>query len=112
MRDKELEQRKAHADRHWWVGLIFAKTSYPRESFAASEVFRHIDILTSGQEVKQETRGFDEEKAETFSLRSKEDAPDYRYMPDPNIPPLLLTEVTHMPHPRPPFCTEKDVGVY
>ncbi|KAF9782250.1 Glutamyl-tRNA amidotransferase B subunit [Thelephora terrestris] len=58
----------------------------------ASEVFRHIEILTSGQEVKQETRGFDEEKAETFSLRSKEDAPDYRYMPDPNIPPLLLTE--------------------
>jgi len=57
-----------------------------------SEVFRHIGLLTSGREVKQETRGFDEDKAETYSLRSKEDAPDYRYMPDPNIPPLLLTE--------------------
>jgi len=57
-----------------------------------SEVFRHIKLLTSGQEVKQETRGFDEDRAETYSLRSKEDAPDYRYMPDPNIPPLLLTE--------------------
>lgn len=57
-----------------------------------SEAYRHIDLLTSGQEVKQETRGFDEEKAETYMLRSKEDAPDYRYMPDPNIPPLLLTE--------------------
>lgn len=57
-----------------------------------SEAFRHIELLTSGQEVKQETRGFDEEKAETFSSRSKEDAPDYRYMPDPNIPPLLLSE--------------------
>ena len=63
----------------------------------ASEVFRHIELLTSGQEVEQETRGFDEDKAETYSLRSKEDAPDYRYMPDPNIPPLLLTEVTLPP---------------
>lgn len=68
--------------------------SYPRESYVASEVFRHIELLTSGKEVKQETRGFDEEKAETYSLRSKEDAPDYRYMPDPNIPPLILKEVT------------------
>ena len=63
----------------------------------ASEAFRHIDLLTSGQEVRQETRGFDEDKAETYSLRSKEDAPDYRYMPDPNIPPLILTEVTILP---------------
>lgn len=68
---------------------------------AASEVFRHIELLTSGQEVNQETRGFDEEKAETYLLRSKEDAPDYRYMPDPNIPPLLLTEVTVVPHSEP-----------
>ena len=71
---------------------------YSLEPPVASEAFRHIELLTSGQEVKQETRGFDEEKAETFSLRSKEDAPDYRYMPDPNIPPLLLSEVTLTPH--------------
>ncbi|KAH7916227.1 GatB/GatE catalytic domain-containing protein [Hygrophoropsis aurantiaca] len=57
-----------------------------------SEVFRHIELLDSGIPVPQETRGFNEDKAETFKLRSKEDAPDYRYMPDPNIPPLLLTE--------------------
>lgn len=59
----------------------------------ASEVFRHIELLGQGQRVPQETRGFDEQKAETFALRSKEDAPDYRYMPDPNLPPLLLDEV-------------------
>ncbi|KIJ13270.1 hypothetical protein PAXINDRAFT_170551 [Paxillus involutus ATCC 200175] len=56
-----------------------------------SEVFRHIQLLESGQTVPQETRGFDEAKAETFKLRSKEDSPDYRYMPDPNLPPLLLS---------------------
>ncbi|KAG8218999.1 glutamyl-tRNA(Gln) amidotransferase subunit B [Butyriboletus roseoflavus] len=56
-----------------------------------SEVFRHISLLESGQTVPQETRGFDEAKAETFKLRSKEDSPDYRYMPDPNLPPLILS---------------------
>ncbi|KAF8550387.1 Glutamyl-tRNA amidotransferase B subunit [Imleria badia] len=56
-----------------------------------SEVFRHIDLLDRGQAIPQETRGFDEAKAETFKLRSKEDSPDYRYMPDPNLPPLLLS---------------------
>lgn len=50
-------------------------------------------MLEAGGSVLQETRGFDEEKAETYALRSKEDAPDYRYMPDPNLPPLLLGEV-------------------
>ncbi|OAX34793.1 Glutamyl-tRNA amidotransferase B subunit [Rhizopogon vinicolor AM-OR11-026] len=57
-----------------------------------SEVFRHIELLESGCLVPQETRGFDEDKAETFKLRSKEDSPDYRYMPDPNLPSLLISE--------------------
>ncbi|KAI0080877.1 Glutamyl-tRNA amidotransferase B subunit [Panus rudis PR-1116 ss-1] len=56
----------------------------------ASEVFRQIELLDNGLPVPQETRGFDEHRAETYTLRSKEDAPDYRYMPDPNLPPLLL----------------------
>ncbi|KAJ3551097.1 hypothetical protein NM688_g4936 [Phlebia brevispora] len=55
-----------------------------------SEAFRQIELLESGRPVLQETRGFDEDKAETYALRSKEDAPDYRYMPDPNLPPLFL----------------------
>ena len=77
-------------DQHGRVRFLVGRT-------IASEVFRHIGLLMSGREVKQETRGFDEDKAETYSLRSKEDAPDYRYMPDPNIPPLLLTEVSILP---------------
>ena len=63
----------------------------------ASEVYRQAALLDSGNPVPQETRGFDEQRGETFKLRSKEDAPDYRYMPDPNLPPLLLTEVCKYP---------------
>jgi Asp-tRNA(Asn)/Glu-tRNA(Gln) amidotransferase B subunit len=59
----------------------------------AAEVQRQIELLEGGGRVSQETRGFDEFRAQTYPLRSKEDAPDYRYMPDPNLPPLLLTEV-------------------
>ena len=76
-----------------WTRSTYGRVEFLAGRIVASEVFRHIKLLTSGQEVKQETRGFDEDRAETYSLRSKEDAPDYRYMPDPNIPPLLLTEV-------------------
>lgn len=55
-----------------------------------SEVSRQISLIESGQPVSQETRGFNEDTGETYRLRGKEDAPDYRYMPDPNLPPLLL----------------------
>lgn len=60
---------------------------------AVHEARRHIALIERGETVAQETRGFDEDRAETYALRSKEDAPDYRYMPDPNLPPLLLTQV-------------------
>lgn len=70
------------------------------ESCTACEAFRQISLLERGLPVAQETRGFNEERAETYSLRSKEDAPDYRYMPDPNIPPLLIDSVRiSRPHP-------------
>jgi aspartyl-tRNA(Asn)/glutamyl-tRNA(Gln) amidotransferase subunit B len=69
---------------------------------SGSEVHRQIGILDSGKSVPQETRGFSEDTAETFTLRSKEEAPDYRYMPDPNLPPLILTPVRSLPFtPRP-----------
>ena len=62
------------------------------------EIRRQISLLENGEAVAQETRGFDEDTAETYSLRSKEDAPDYRYMPDPNLPPLLLNDVRSVNH--------------
>lgn len=56
------------------------------------EIKRQIDLLEAGKEVEQETRLFDPHLGETRTMRSKEDAHDYRYFPDPDLPPLLLTE--------------------
>ncbi|KAJ3500203.1 hypothetical protein NLJ89_g9899 [Agrocybe chaxingu] len=58
------------------------------------EIKRQIEYLLAnpGSSVPQETRGFDEDTFETFRLRSKEDAPDYRYMPDPNLGVLVLSQ--------------------
>ncbi len=57
------------------------------------EVARHIDILEEGGAVIQETRGWDEGKQETFSQRKKENAHDYRYFPDPDLPKLYLSKL-------------------
>lgn len=56
------------------------------------EVSRQIDILESGGEVVQETRGWDEVKQVTFSQRKKEGSADYRYFPDPDLSKLKLSE--------------------
>jgi aspartyl-tRNA(Asn)/glutamyl-tRNA(Gln) amidotransferase subunit B len=55
------------------------------------EVQRQIELIESGQEVSQETRLFDSNKEETRSMRKKEDSIDYRYFPDPDLPPIKLT---------------------
>src|SRR3546814_830784 len=55
------------------------------------EANRQVDVLESGGAIVQETRLFDPDKVETRSLRSKEDAHDYRYFPDPALLPLELT---------------------
>ncbi|HXY77063.1 MAG TPA: Asp-tRNA(Asn)/Glu-tRNA(Gln) amidotransferase subunit GatB [Steroidobacteraceae bacterium] len=54
------------------------------------EVARQIDILESGGKVVQETRLYDPDKGETRSMRSKEEANDYRYFPDPDLLPVAL----------------------
>lgn len=62
------------------------------ERAAEYEFRRQVDLLESGQTVVQETRGWDDDKQITTSQRSKEDAQDYRYMPDADIPPVVLSD--------------------
>jgi len=56
------------------------------------DIKRQTEMLESGETPKQETRGWSEDIGQTFSQRSKEDAEDYRYFPDPDLPPLRFTE--------------------
>ncbi|HLD95528.1 MAG TPA: Asp-tRNA(Asn)/Glu-tRNA(Gln) amidotransferase subunit GatB [Alphaproteobacteria bacterium] len=56
------------------------------------EVARQIELIESGGQVIQETRLFDHSKGETRSMRSKENAQDYRYFPDPDLLPLRLSD--------------------
>ncbi len=87
------------------------------ERAAEFEFRRQVEILESGERVVQETRGWDDAKQKTTSQRSKEDAQDYRYMPDADIPPIILSDAeiaeiqSKMPK-LPPFYREswKDLG--
>jgi len=56
------------------------------------EVTRQIDVLEGGGKIVQETRLYDSDNNVTRSMRSKEEAMDYRYFPDPDLPPLVLNE--------------------
>lgn len=56
------------------------------------EIDRQIDLLERGETVVQETRGWNDAKQQTFSQRTKENAEDYRYMPDPDLPPIVLDD--------------------
>jgi aspartyl-tRNA(Asn)/glutamyl-tRNA(Gln) amidotransferase subunit B len=62
------------------------------EKAAEYEFRRQVGVLEKGETVVQETRGWDDTKQTTSSQRSKEDAQDYRYMPDADIPPIVLSD--------------------
>ncbi len=71
------------------------------------EIERQIAAIERGEKVVQETRLFDNEKGETRPMRTKEEANDYRYFPEPDLPPLVLSpewvgkvQVPKLPHER------------
>lgn len=55
------------------------------------EVARHVEVIEGGGSIEQQTRLYDTQRNETRSMRSKEDAHDYRYFPEPDLPPLIVT---------------------
>lgn len=57
------------------------------------EIDRQIAVLEDGGTIVQETRGWDEAKARTFSQRKKESSHDYRYFPDPDLPKMVVSEI-------------------
>jgi aspartyl-tRNA(Asn)/glutamyl-tRNA(Gln) amidotransferase subunit B len=56
------------------------------------EIKRQVDIIEAGGQVDQDTRSFDASTGTTFSMRSKEMANDYRYFPEPDLPPVIISE--------------------
>lgn len=60
------------------------------ERAIAYEIQRQAEILDEGGTVIQETRTWDETKGQTFGMRSKEDSNDYRYFPEPDLPPIIV----------------------
>ena len=73
------------------------------------ETERQIDLLESGEKVIQETRRWDDGKGESYAMRSKEDAQDYRYFPDPDLVPIMVSDemLEEIRAKQPEFRTEK-----
>ena len=75
----------------------------------AGETERQIDLIESGEKVVQETRRWDDTKGESYAMRSKEDAQDYRYFPDPDLVPIAVSDemLAEIKSRQPEFRTEK-----
>lgn len=70
---------------------------------------RQIELLESGKEVVQETRRWDDNKEHSYAMRSKEDAQDYRYFPEPDLVPVVISDewIAEIKARQPEFRTEK-----
>lgn len=72
---------------------------------------RQIDLIEAGKEVVQETRRWDDTKEYSYAMRSKEDAQDYRYFPDPDLVPIIISDawLDEIRSKQPEFREEKKV---
>ena len=70
---------------------------------------RQIELLEEGKQVIQETRRWDDNKEYSYAMRSKEDAKDYRYFPDPDLPPIYISDewIQRVKAAQPEFRTQK-----
>lgn len=73
------------------------------------ETERQMDLLDAGKAVIQETRRWDDNKGESYAMRSKEDAQDYRYFPDPDLTPIVISQewIDEIKAKEPEFRSEK-----
>ena len=119
--DCKLQEGSMRADVNLSVREVGAKEFGTRtemknlNSFTAirhaieGETERQIDLIESGQKVVQETRRWDDNEGESYAMRSKEDAQDYRYFPDPDLVPISLSDefLDEIRAKQPEFRTEK-----
>lgn len=78
-----------------------------------AEEKRQIDLLENGESVVQETRRWDDSKNTSFSMRTKENASDYRYFPEPDIPPIAISEQwLHIIRERQPELRDEKMARY
>ena len=70
---------------------------------------RQIEVLEGGGKITQETRRWDDNKGQSFSMRTKENAQDYRYFPEPDLPPISISEelLVRLKREQPELCEEK-----
>ena len=78
------------------------------------EARRQVEIIESGKKIIQETRLFDPNKCETRSMRGKEESHDYRYFPDPDLPPLMISKekIEELKRSLPELPDEKKNQIY
>ena len=78
------------------------------------EARRQVEIIESGKKIIQETRLFDPNKCETRSMRGKEESHDYRYFPDPDLPPLIISKekIEELKRSLPELPDEKKSQIY
>ena len=77
------------------------------------EARRQVELIENGKEIIQETRLFDPNKGETRSMRGKEESHDYRYFPDPDLPPLIISKekIEELRKSLPELPDEKKAGL-